>query len=256
MAMEETGRRKVLVEASVEQATTLTAELVKSIICESIGTKKSCNIALAGGTTPHGLYQRLAATVASGEVPWGQVCVFFSDERDVPHDDIESNYRMAQRTLLDHVPILPTQVYPIRSDREDLDSAAGEYEKIILEKVPAEAGSIPTFDLILLGMGGDGHIASVFPNTEAMEETKKMVMAYSVPVLGRKRITLTLPVINAANNVLLFVTGQDKSNAVANLLNDDPEARKNLPAARVAPKGNFFIVLDNAAARQAGLRAE
>ena len=248
MAQNET--RKVLIEDSADQATNVAAELFRCIVCETVGQRDICRVALAGGTTPHSLYQRLADSAALGDVPWYGVEIFFGDERDVPHDHVESNYRMAQRTLLDHVPIVPQNIHPMPADADDLDAAAERYEQEIRQVVPAEsARGIPRFDLMLLGMGGDGHTASLFPGTEALNERKKLVMAYFVPVLGRRRMTFTFPLINASSNVILLVTGADKAQAVSHLLSDTPEAT-DLPAGRVNPHdGKLYIVLDSAAAR-------
>ncbi len=246
--------RKVMLETSTEEANALACDLIKSIICDSVGERKVCYLALAGGTTPHSMYQQLAASCASSDVPWDEVEVFFGDERDVPQDHVESNYRMAQRTLLDHVPIQPSRVHPMPADSDDLPAAAAEYERIIRRIIASPSDRTPVFDLILLGMGGDGHVASLFPGTEALNEREKLVTVYFVPVLGRNRMTFTLPLINAARNVLLLITGGDKAEAVVGLLGGEPEAAQRLPVAHVAPEGQFFIILDAAAARRAGLK--
>lgn len=247
--------RRVVVEPSADRATWFVAELVKSIICEAVSEHGVCRLALAGGTTPHGLYLMLAGAVVSGEVPWRAVEVFFGDERDVPQDHVESNYRMAQRTLLDHVPIQLSRIHPMPADAENLDAAASSYEATIRRIVPSGKNGIPAFDMILLGMGGDGHVASLFPDTEALAESDKLVTAYFVPVLGRKRMTFTYPLINAARNVLMLVTGDDKSHAIARLLSDEDESRGRLPAAGVVPTdGQLLLVLDAAAGKLAGLK--
>ncbi len=244
--------KEVYVEPSVEQATGLASKFVKAIVSEAVGRHGSCYVALAGGTTPHGLYLRLASDGCSGDVPWQNVEVFFGDERGVPQDHVASNYRMAQRTLLDHVPIELMHIHPMPADAEDIQTAAIEYENTIRKTVPAGEQGIPRFDLILLGMGGDGHTTSIYPDTEAVSETEKLVVAYHVPVLGRNRMTVTFPLINAARNVILFVTGADKADAIAKLLDHDAEARAELPITRVNPAGgNFKIILDDAAARAA-----
>jgi 6-phosphogluconolactonase len=246
--------REVFVEPTVEQATGLASKLVKEIVQEAVQRHGQCYLALAGGTTPHGLYLRLAADGVIGEVPWQNVVVFFGDERDVPQDHVESNYRMAQRTLLDHVPIDLSHVHPMPADAEDLDAAAAAYEKAIRQAVPAGHDGIPRFDLILLGMGGEGHTASLFPETEALKETQRLVMSYFVPVLGRKRMTITYPLINAARNVVLFITGRDKAPAVARLLTGDGAAASGppLPVSCVRPAaGRLLIVLDAPAASAA-----
>jgi len=253
--MSDSGQsRKVLVEASDAAATALVSDLFASIICEAVNAREVCNLALSGGTTPHRLYQQLARSLASGKVPWGRVEVFFGDERDVPQDHVESNYHMAQKTMLDHVPVQPASVHPMPADSDDLAASAAEYEKTIRRRVPGDGGKKPRFDLILLGMGGDGHTASLFPGTEVLQERRKLVTAYFVPVLGRRRMTFTFPLINAARNVILLITGQDKAEAVAGLLGEHPARKEKLPAAGVDPAGSFFIVLDAAAAKRTGLK--
>lgn len=252
--MTQNSSRKVLVEPTAEDATTLVAELFRAIVCETVQLRGVCNVALAGGTTPHALYQKLPAQAGLEDVPWHDVCVYFGDERDVPQDHVESNYGMAQRTLLDHVPVAIANVHPMPADAPDIDTAAAHYEQVIRENIPSGPAGIPQFDLVLLGMGGDGHTASLFPGTESVSERKKLVMAYFVPVLGRKRMTFTLPLINAAHNVILMVTGDDKADAVTQLMSDDVQQAQSIPAGNVRPDGQFIIVLDAAAGRRAGLR--
>ncbi len=254
--MQNGNEPKVLIESTSEKATTVACELIKTIICDAVDKRDACHMALAGGTTPHLLYQELARSCASGEVPWGHVQVFFGDERDVSQDDVESNYHMAQTTLLDNVPVQPSNVHPMPADSDDLASAAVEYEQDIRQTLPnSEKSNIPQFDLILLGMGGDGHTCSLFPGAESLAEDKKLITAYYVSVLGRNRMTFTFPLINAARCIVLLVTGQDKAEAVSKLLSDNPEATAQIPAGQIDPEGTFIIVLDNAAARIARAQA-
>lgn len=241
----------VLIECDAEAATARAAEMVQSVICEAAAGRGTCCMALAGGTTPHDLYQQLAHTGTDEQVPWSRVQIFFGDERDVPLDHVESNYNMAQRTLLDHVPVPPSQIHPMRGDADDIDAAAAEYEATLRRMVPSEDGNLPRFDLLLLGMGGDGHTASLFPRTPALAETERLVLANPVRVLGRKRITMTFPLINAARNVLMLVTGEDKADAIGSLLSPSPRPVEDLPAAGVKPTdGKWILILDAPAARQ------
>ena len=244
--------REVVVRQTQHQITQEVCTIFRRIISESVAERKACSLALAGGTTPHALYQALARDCAVDDTPWSDVEVFFGDERDVPQDHVESNYGMVQRTLLDHLPIQPARVHPMPADADDLDAAAADYEQRIREVVEAGKDGIPRFDMILLGMGAEGHTASIFPLTEAATEKKKLVMACFVPVLGRKRMTFTFPLINAARHIILLVTGSDKADVVARILGDDQEAKKSLPAARIAPAdGKLIIALDRGAARAA-----
>jgi len=249
---------EVIVESLASHAIAKAAQLVRTIVTDAVQQRKTCSIALAGGTTPHSLYKHLAGEAIRGEIPWSETDVFFGDERDVAHDDVASNYNMAQRTLLDYLPIPPDRIHPMPADAADLDAAAEEYEQLIRNRVPAGPGGLPCMDLILLGMGADGHTASLFPGTpEALNEGDKLILAHFVPVLGRSRMTFTFPLINAARNVLLFVLGQDKTETVAAALSGQAGARREIPAARIAPaNGQFIVLLDGAAAQKLELPAE
>jgi 6-phosphogluconolactonase len=134
------------------------------------------------------------------------------------------------------------------ADCRDLNAAAEQYENLIRRTVPSE-DDIPRFDVILLGMGSDGHTASLFPGTPALTEQHRLVVAQFVPVIGRNRMTFTFPLINAARHVMFLVTGADKADAVAAMLGEDAELKARYPAARVNPHGELTFVLDAAAAR-------
>ena len=247
--------RDIRVLATAAQATTTVARLFKKIVSQAVRERGICTVALAGGTTPHALYQELAAHVFDADVPWDRVEVFFGDERDVPHDHVESNYHMTQRSLLDHVPVTPDRIHPMPADADDLAAAAADYEQTIRRILPADPDGAPQFDLILLGMGGDGHTASLFPRTEALDEAEALVVSQHVPVLGRQRMTLTFPLINAARHVIFLITGDDKAEAVAGLVGEDPGLQAELPAARVRlANGMVSIVLDAHAARRTQLK--
>ncbi len=239
--------RHCRVAPSAHQAAYEAARLVAKIICDSVAQRQVCNIALAGGTTPRMLYATLAEMVCDCDVPWGSVKVFFSDERDVPHDHLDSNFRAAQRTLLDYAPIPPQQIFPMPADADDLDEAAGTYESLIQDTVPPEEAGVPRFDLILLGVGADGHTASLFPGSPALNVADRLVVSYYVPSLGRSRMTFTLELINAARNVMMLITGSDKADVVAKIFGDNAAS---LPAGRVHPTdGQLYFMLDAAAAR-------
>ncbi len=241
---------RVVVHETAQGATEYVADVVREIICQSVADSGSCSIALAGGTTPHALYKELAQDGVSSREPWQEVDVFFGDERDVPHDHVESNFHMAQRALLDHVPVSPGRVHPMPADGDELDAAAERYEQIIRDRVPAGVDGIPSFNLILLGMGGDGHTASLFPFTEALSETERLIVSHFVPVLGRRRMTFTFPLINAAQNVVSLVTGPDKAQAISIVMGADQQARENLPFSMIRPaNGEFCLAMDASASR-------
>lgn len=242
------SKRSVIVEYDVERLVQMVGGMIESMICDTVARQSVFRIALAGGTTPRALYQFLAAHAVQANIPYQRVQFFFGDERDVPHDNIESNYRMVQRTLLDFLPVEPNNIYPMPADRDDLSAGAEEYEATIRRVVPAGPDGLPVFDLVLLGVGGDGHTASLFPDTAALEEREKLVLAHFVPVLGRSRMTFTFPLINAAQCVICLVTGDDKAQVMADIVSDSPQ-KARLPAARVNPQGNLIFAMDAAAAR-------
>lgn len=239
--------KRMIVEKTPELAAAKATDIFKSIVLETLEQRDVCHVALSGGTTPRSMYHHLADHVLSDVIPWSRVEVYFGDERDVPHDDVESNFGMAQRALLDHTPIDWSRVHAMRADAADIDAASREYEATLRHLVPPGPNGVPQFDLIMLGLGGDGHVASLFPHTEILEEPQRLVAACHVPVLGRNRMTFTFPLINAARNILLLVTGDDKAEVVERVFKHNDQ---NLPAARVFPRdGTIHVVLDEAAAR-------
>ncbi len=201
-------------------------------------------VALAGGTTPKGLYARLAAPPVRQRLDWSRTWIFFGDERCVPPTDKDSNYLMAYEAMLGAVPIPPDQIFRIPGEAPDPTAAAAEYERRLratFEPAPVR------FDLILLGMGVDGHTASLFPGSPALDERVRLVVALDARAAAvRARITLTLPVLNAARHVLLLVSGAEKARPVADALRN---AASTLPVARVRPTGGLLTwLLDRAAA--------
>jgi 6-phosphogluconolactonase len=199
-------------------------------------------VALAGGSTPEATYEALASRYA-GELDWSRVHVFFGDERSVPPDDEGSNYRMADEALLSH--ISPGGVHRMRGELPP-EEAAAEYEKELREFFGAPDGP-PELDLILLGIGGDGHTASLFPNTAALDVTDRWAAANPVPKLDTTRITLTLPVLNAAKAVNFLVAGGDKAETLAEVLNGDADPCE-YPSKLVKPAGELNWMVDREAA--------
>ncbi|MBK9139243.1 MAG: 6-phosphogluconolactonase [Verrucomicrobia bacterium] len=203
-------------------------------------------VALAGGRTPRQFYEALAGA-ASGRVPWGAVEIFFGDERPVPPEHPDSNYAMAQASLLGRVPLPPGQVHRIRAELAPA-SAADEYERTLRARFRLSTGEVPRFDLVLLGLGADGHTASLFPGTNALSETQRLVCANWVPKFGHHRVTLTLPVLNAARQVVFLVAGADKAEVVKEVL-AGPDREPPHPATLVQPAaGELHWLLDAAAA--------
>lgn len=202
-------------------------------------------IALSGGTTPRRIFRILAAEEHG--VDWGRVEIVFGDERLVPHDDAASNYRMARETLLDHVPVDPARVHPMPTDLPPAE-AARAYEQVLLKVLdPRE----PRLDLVLLGMGPDGHTASIFPGSNLLQGAggALCVAVLDAPKAPAQRLTLTPPVINAARQVLVLVAGEDKVAAVSAALESDAEPSE-IPIRAISPEnGVLSWLLDRRAAR-------
>jgi 6-phosphogluconolactonase len=208
---------------------------------EAIEERGLFTVVLAGGSTPRATYEILARDYA-GRIDWGKVHVFFGDERTVPPDDEDSNYMMAREALLDHVPV--ASVHRIQGELPPAEAAEAYEEELRGFFGPDE---LPRFDLTLLGIGGDGHTASLFPETSALEAHDRWVVANPVLKLETTRITLTLPVINAALAVYFLVAGEDKADALAHILGGDADPRA-YPASLIQPQGGPRWMLDQPAA--------
>jgi len=245
------------------------ARLAADTVVEALGGDgHQRSVALAGGSTPRLLYATLVAPPYRDRVDWQSVEWFWGDERTVPPEHPDSNARMARDTLLRPIGAfhsLPSSVHPMPADAEDLDAAAWQYERTIREIVPASEAEIPLLDLVLLGVGRDGHTASLFPGTAALNESKRLVVPNSVPEQRAWRMTMTYPLLMAARSILFFVAGQEKAEVMGRILSTragvgsaDPtygaldvgSADPTYPAARLrdAP-GRVIWVLDREAAR-------
>jgi 6-phosphogluconolactonase len=220
------------------------AEHFAAALRQAVAERGSFHVALAGGSTPAALYHRLAAADYA-DLPWGDCHVYFSDERRVPPGDADSNYRMARESLLDHVPIPPAQVHRMLGEDEP-STAAAAYAERLRADLPVVEG-VPILDLVLLGLGADGHIASLFPGTSALDSAEP-VAAHWVPSLAAWRLTLTLPVLQAARRTWLLASGTGKAAIVARAqgLPETPP----LPVQRLEPAGEYLWLLDRAAAEK------
>lgn len=206
-------------------------------------------VALSGGSTPRPLYSLLAdpSKPYRGRIPWPRLHVFWSDERHAPPDHPSSNYRMACESLLSKVPLPPGNVHRVAGERSDAVSAAAAYEAEIERHFGLLPGVPPRFDLILLGLGGEGHVASLFPESPAFSETGRLVSAPWVEEVQARRITLTPGVINAAARILLLVVGGEKA-AIVRAVLQGPRRPTLVPAQSVAPAaGRATWLLDAAA---------
>lgn len=203
------------------------------------------HVALSGGSTPKALFETLAHEPYRSQIDWTQVQVFFSDERFVPTDSPDSNYGMARTALLDHVPISESLIHAVPTVHLAPHEAALLYAKTIRRVFQVADSVLPSFDLILLGLGPDGHTASLFPGSEALNIQDQIVAANYVAMLDSWRITFTYPLLNAAHCVTFLVQGAEKAEKVQQVL----EGASDLPAAGVYPTaGGPVWLLDQAAA--------
>ena len=206
--------------------------------------------ALSGGKTPVTLYTMLTQKPFTSQIPWARVHLFWVDERCVPPDHEDSNYRMVRERLLDHVPILPDNVHRMRGEMDPVEAAARYEEGMrqFFSSSQSSEGAFPVFDLVLLGLGGDGHTASLFPGTRAIRESARWVLGHYVDAKKGWRITLTPPVINAARMAVFTVAGAGKAAVLKDVM-EGPFRPDFLPAQIVRPdSGNLLWMLDREAA--------
>ena len=228
--------RQDLAQAAAKQ---FVAKSIKAVAQRGVFT-----VALSGGSTPKLLYQLLADADEPfrEQVPWPSIHFFWSDERHVPPDHPDSNYRMANEAMLAHVPVSPNNVHRVISENPNAEEAARVYEETILQFVP---GNPPRLDLVLLGLGTDGHTASIFPGSEVLHETKRLVAAPWVEKLNAYRITMTLPLVNSGASVVFLVSGAEKAEIVRAIL----QTTERYPAKEVRPtNGELLWLLDRDAA--------
>jgi len=223
------------------------AEEVLRDASDGVKERGRFTIALSGGSTPKALFN-LLATNARNALPWDRMFFFWGDERHVPPTDPESNYKMANETMLSKVPVPAGNVFRMPAENPDAGAAAAEYETTLRNFFRLEAGGVPQFDLILLGMGPDGHTASLFPGTTGLREKTRLVIANWVEKLKTHRLTLTLPVLNAGRRVAFLVSGTDKAPALKAILEEDVP-NEQYPSKLVHPgPGRLIWFVDRAAA--------
>ena len=218
---------------------------------EAVASRGVARIAISGGNTPKRTFEMLADPAATefSVFPWDKTDLFWVDERCVPPDDKESNYRMTRLALLDKVPLAADHVFRIEGEL-DPELAAARYESVIRNRFRLEGAELPTFDLVALGMGPDGHTASLFPHTAGIHELTRIAIANHVPQKETWRVTLTSPVINQGRKVVFLIGGTDKAAVLKNVLSDkyDPET---WPSQVIQPKsGQLLMLLDQAAAAE------
>jgi len=217
-------------------------------VAAAVTARGTARVALAGGRTPEALYRLLAEMPYREAIDWSSVSLFWGDERCVPPDHPDSNYRMVREALLSHVAIPEANIHRMRGEIGDPVAAAREYQEVLREACCVEVDTLPRLDLCLLGLGPDGHTASLFPGLPAIREKQRWVVAARVEKLDAWRLTLTPAVINNARHVLFLVTGAEKAETVRAVL-EGPVDPDRLPAQIVRPvHGRLEWLLDRDAA--------
>jgi len=225
------------------------AEMFATSAAAAVEARGVARIAISGGGTPKVMFALLADRSGPyfARVPWEKLHLFWVDERCVGPTDVDSNYRMTNEAMLAHVPLPPSQIHRMEGEL-DPEVAASRYEATIRSSLRLEGAETPAFDLVLLGMGDDGHTASLFPHTQALHELGRLVVANHVPQKEAWRITLTWPVINAAREVAFLIEGAEKAPVLESVFLGayDPEAK---PSQLIRPaSGRLTLLLDEAAA--------
>ena len=225
------------------------AQYVVEMAGEAVEAQGRVRIAISGGATPKAAFEALADPNQPwrARMPWELLDLYWVDERCVPADDPASNYRMTREALLDHVPLRPEQIHRIEGELEP-EAAAARYESELRSSFRLEGAKSPRFDLVALGLGSDGHMASIFPHTAAVHEKSRLAIANHLPQNDSWRITLTWPVINHARSVFFLVEGEDKASILNEVLTG-PRDPERLPSQLIWPaSGILTLILDKAAA--------
>jgi 6-phosphogluconolactonase len=226
------------------------AQYFLEMVSEAVAGRGRACVAISGGSTPKSTFQLLADPNQPwrNHMPWDSLDLYWVDERCVPPDDNDSNYRMTREAMLDHVPLKPEQIHRIEGEL-DPEASAARYESELRNSFRLESAESPRFDLVALGMGPDGHTASLFPHTEAIHELSRLSVANHVPQQKDSwRITLTWPVINHASSVFFLIAGADKASVLNEVLTG-PRDPERLPSQLIWPSsGILTLILDKAAA--------
>lgn len=244
-----TSRTEVRIHQDGQEWVREACECLRSVSEETIRSRGRILIALSGGSTPQALYQSLASPQWRRRFDWDRIVFFFGDERCVPPDHPESNYGMTQQVLFHPLGMKPGQIHRMKGELGDPAIAAREYEHILRNVTGCPAPAIPQLDVILLGLGDDGHTASLFPGSSALSDRTQLVAVGRAPRGIISRVTLTLGVINRASMVLFLVAGGGKASIVRAVLEPHSDTERDLPAALVRPEaGRLIWLLDQSAA--------
>jgi 6-phosphogluconolactonase len=244
------GIREVLVVPGSEALTEFMVQKWAELSQEAVERRGYFTVALSGGTTPIDFYRSLAER--KDPCPWENTYIFLADERFVPMDDPDSNYRLLREILLDKVPVPHQNVHPVRVEPSNPEQSAVEYEEDLKSFFRLSGNALPRFDLIVLGMGTDGHTASLFPANPALQEKKRLTIFVRLDEKRHHRITLTFPVINNAENIIVLARGLNKAAMVRRILEGND---LSLPVSLVLPKkGKLLFLIDREASSFLSIR--
>lgn len=233
------NNKEILVFENSDQIVESAIKKWTEIADNAIKQRGMFTVALSGGSTPVKLYKELSGT----DLKWDKTHIFIVDERFVPFDHSDSNFRMINETLLSKIDILEQNIHPVPTEKDSPDESATSYENEMVSFFNLSSSNVPEFDLVLLGLGDDGHTASLFPGSSALAENDRLAVSVIPPdKSGHERITITFPVINRSRNIFFLVTGSNKAKVAKDVLENE---NSNLPAASVRPfKGRLFFLLD------------
>jgi 6-phosphogluconolactonase len=243
--------RGLQIVENAEAVSRAAAEMVVSLTLRQLMSKDFFAVTLSGGSTPKSMFATLAHDAALRDrMPWDSVHLFWGDERHVPPDHPDSNYRMASEAMLSKVPVPVENIHRIRAENPDAGKAAEDYEQELRGFFKLEPGQLPAFDCVFLGMGPDGHTASLFPATKALHERKRLVVSNWVDKFQSFRITMTAPVLNNADMVIFLVSGEEKAEPLREVLEGEKQTDR-FPSQLIEPThGKLLWLVDRAAARK------
>ena len=247
----QTKNREIQIVENGEAVSRTAAEMMVSLALKKLQSKESFAVALSGGSTPKNMFAILANDAAlRNQMPWDRVHFFWGDERHVPPDHTDSNYRMTNEAMLSRVPVPPENIHRIRAENPDAGKAAEDYEQELRGFFKLETEQLPSFDCVFLGMGPDGHTASLFPGTKALHERERLVVSNWVDKFQSYRITMTTPVLNNADIVIFLVSGEEKAEPLRVVLEGEKQTDL-FPSQLIEPThGKLLWLVDQAAARQ------
>ena len=243
--------REIQIVENKEAVSRAAAETLVSLALKKLASKESIAVALSGGSTPRSMFALLVNDAAlCSRMPWDRTHFFWGDERHVAPDHSDSNYRMANEALLSRVPVPAGNIHRIRAENPDANKAAEDYEQELRGFFKLDPGQLPAFDCVFLGMGPDGHTASLFPGTKALHEHERLVVANWVDKFQSYRITMTAPVLNNADIVIFHLTGEEKAEPLRVVLEGQKQTDL-FPSQLIEPThGKLIWLVDQAAAGQ------